>query len=87
MQCLHCAALFLPGESIILLADVEKFALCGVQKVRPLKKHLTFLSNVVAYLCRHSHDEDRHHGHQLGELYGEIDARSSDRLRAVPPKE
>jgi hypothetical protein len=26
---------------------------------------LTFLSNVVAYPCRHSRTEDRHHGHPL----------------------
>jgi hypothetical protein len=40
------------------------------KKVRPLrctksppsKKHLTFLSNVVAYTCRHSSTEDRHLG-------------------------
>ena len=40
-------------------APEKKFVLCGVQKVRRQKKRLTFLSNVVAYPCRHSRAEDR----------------------------
>ena len=44
----------------------KKFVLCGVQKVRRRKKRLTFLSNVVAYPCRHSPTEYRHMSNHFG---------------------
>src|ERR1700730_11432392 len=42
--------------------------LCRYESIIPLADDawlLTELSNVVAYPCRHSRAEDRHHGHSL----------------------